>query len=200
MNDETAIALIEEQADTSIRRDWHNDRWYFSVIDVIGVMTDSGRPRKYWSDLKRSLAEDEGFSELLSRIQPLKMQSPDGKYYQTDAADSATLERLKRYIPATAPWRTKPRNRPPSIVYAIGPGDGAMVKIGTTVDLPTRLRELQRGSPVPLTVLWKTAGNIRLERQLHSLFASRRAYGEWFDFSNTAAVVELENAIKECIA
>src|SRR5262245_29804397 len=76
---EMAIAMIEEQADSSIRRAWQNDRWYFSVIDVIGVMTDSGRPRKYWSDLKVSMQQKEGWSELSANIGQLRLPSRDGK-------------------------------------------------------------------------------------------------------------------------
>ena len=43
----TSLALIEEQADASIRREWHSGRWFFSVIDVVGVLTDSPNPRNY---------------------------------------------------------------------------------------------------------------------------------------------------------
>jgi hypothetical protein len=54
-SDDLSLALIEEQADVSIRRMWKDDRWLFSVIDVIGVLTDSTYPNRYWSDLKRKL-------------------------------------------------------------------------------------------------------------------------------------------------
>jgi len=100
MNDEMALALIEEQADASIRRDWHNERWYFSIIDVIGVLTDSKRPRKYWSDLKVSMAQTEGWSELSATIGQLKLPSRDGKNYRTDAADAETILRIIQSIPS----------------------------------------------------------------------------------------------------
>jgi hypothetical protein len=76
---DTSLALVEEQVDVSIRRVRHEGQWYFSVIDVIGVLTDTTRPRKYWNDLKRRLTEDEGFTELSAKIGQLKMASADGK-------------------------------------------------------------------------------------------------------------------------
>ena len=62
-----------------IRRVLHNDEWFFSVIDIVGALTDSGNARRYWSDLKRKLAEEGGFSELYEKIVQLKMEAPDGK-------------------------------------------------------------------------------------------------------------------------
>jgi hypothetical protein len=48
-----SLALIEEQADAAIRREWFDDRWFFSVIDVVGILTDAPKPRQYWYDMKR---------------------------------------------------------------------------------------------------------------------------------------------------
>jgi general stress protein 26 len=80
--------------DKNIRVLWseEDEKWYFSVIDVIEVLTESPRPRKYWNDLKNKLS-DEG-SELSANIGQLKMQSSDGKYYLTDVADTELLLRL----------------------------------------------------------------------------------------------------------
>ena len=64
--------------DKRIRRLWHNDEWYFSVVDVVAVLTDSSVPKRYWSDLKIKLQE-EG-SESYDNIVQLKLQSSDGKY------------------------------------------------------------------------------------------------------------------------
>jgi hypothetical protein len=96
----TAVALIEEQAEERIRRIWRDGRWYFSVIDIIGVLTDSSRPRKYWNDLKKRLTDDEGFMELSAKIGQLKMTAQDGKQRETDAADSETLLRIIQSIPS----------------------------------------------------------------------------------------------------
>ncbi|HEX9514487.1 MAG TPA: Bro-N domain-containing protein [Puia sp.] len=83
-----------------IRSHWdtEQEKWYFSIIDVIEILTDSSRPRKYWNDLKSKLLE-EG-SQLSANIGQLKMQSADGKFYLTDVADTEQLLRLTQSIPS----------------------------------------------------------------------------------------------------
>jgi hypothetical protein len=76
MTKESAIKLFEQKQIRSIWDD-EEEKWYFSVIDVIEVLTGSERPRKYWSDLKSKLIK-EG-SELSEKIGQLKMQAEDGK-------------------------------------------------------------------------------------------------------------------------
>ena len=72
--------------------------WYFSIIDVVGILTDSPRPRKYWNALKTKLKQ-EG-SELSQKVGQLKLESPDGKKYLTDVADTETILRLIQSIPS----------------------------------------------------------------------------------------------------
>lgn len=83
-----------------IRSHWdaEHEQWYFSVVDVIQVLTGSERPRKYWGDLKKKLAA-EG-SELSDRIGHLKLVAPDGKRRETDVADTEALLRLIQSIPS----------------------------------------------------------------------------------------------------
>src|SRR5579859_2328335 len=95
----TALDLIEEQAEASIRRVWHNGAWHFSVIDVIGVLTDSPNPGVYWRVLKLRLKE-EGGNETVTKCNGLKMKAADGKQRVTDAADSETLLRIIQSIPS----------------------------------------------------------------------------------------------------
>jgi len=97
MTKETAIKLFQDQR---VRVLWDNgkEKWYFSIIDVIGVLTGSERPRKYWSDLKSKL-NSEG-SEVSEKIGQLKMKSPDGKLRKTDVADTEQLLRLIQSIPS----------------------------------------------------------------------------------------------------
>jgi DNA-damage-inducible protein D len=83
-----------------IRRQWVNDRWYFSVADVVAILTESPAPRQYWGNLKQRI-QDEGFSELLSKCLQLKLRSLDGKRYATDAADTETLLRIVQSIPSS---------------------------------------------------------------------------------------------------
>jgi len=83
-----------------IRVQWNekDEKWYFSIVDVIQVLTDSSIPRRYWSDLKINLKE-EGF-ELYDKIVQLKLLSSDGKKYDTDCADTELLLRLIQSIPS----------------------------------------------------------------------------------------------------
>ncbi|MGW6865114.1 GIY-YIG nuclease family protein [Streptomyces sp. NPDC054901] len=69
-------------------------------------------------------------------------------------------------------------------VYVIGPPGGRTVKIGVTIDLVRRLREIQNMSPVELKVLWSTPGGLALEQALHGHFAEIRSHGEWFTFTS----------------
>jgi hypothetical protein len=96
---EMALAVIEEQADASLRRQLHDGRMFFSVIDVVGVPTDAPKPRMYWADMKRRL-QDEGFREVLAFRQHLKMEAPDGKMRETDAGDTETILRIIQSIPS----------------------------------------------------------------------------------------------------
>ena len=97
MTKETALNFFDQK---QIRSLWDKDKekWYFSVVDVIEVLTDSPRPRKYWSALKRKL-QAEG-SELSHKLGQLKMQAEDGKSRLTDVADTEQLFRLIQSIPS----------------------------------------------------------------------------------------------------
>ncbi|EEF16171.1 hypothetical protein AM202_0125 [Actinobacillus minor 202] len=91
------IKLFEHKEVRSVWDD-EQEKWYFSIIDVIEVLTENSRPRKYWSDLKTKLKK-EG-SELSEKIGQLKMLSPDGKMRSTDVADVPQLLRLIQSIPS----------------------------------------------------------------------------------------------------
>ncbi len=98
MNTNDKIQIFE---DKRIRTAWDEEKeeWYFSVVDVVGVLSDSDNPRRYWSDLKRKLKK-EGASKLYEKIVQLKMRSADGKYYQTDVANVEQLLRIIQSIPS----------------------------------------------------------------------------------------------------
>lgn len=97
MTKKDAIKIFE---DRKIRTVWDDktEEWYFSIVDVIEVLTDSDRPRKYWSDLKKKL-KMEG-SQLSEEIGQLKLPSSDGKLYKTDVATTKQLFRLIQSIPS----------------------------------------------------------------------------------------------------
>ena len=91
------IALFKGK---QIRRHWDADqeKWYFSIVDVVGALTNSPNPRNYWKVLKFRLNK-EG-SQVVTKCNQLKMQAADGKYYLTDTADTETTFRLIQSIPS----------------------------------------------------------------------------------------------------
>jgi len=105
MTKENAIKLFQDQR---VRVHWNNEqeKWYFSIIDVIGVLTESKNPRKYWSVLKVRLKK-EG-SEVATNCSRLKLLATDGKMRLTDIADTEQLLRLIQSIPSpkAEPFKT----------------------------------------------------------------------------------------------
>ena len=104
---EPGVALFEEGHEQialfkgiEVRQVFHNNEWYFSIVDVVGAVTESDSPRRYWSELKSQLTENEDYSELLGKIEQLKMVSADGKKYATDAVNVETLFRIIQSIPS----------------------------------------------------------------------------------------------------
>ena len=97
MTKKETIKIFEEK---KVRTAWDDEteEWYFSVIDVIEILTDSSNPRRYWSDLKSKLAK-EG-SQLYAKIVQLKMLSPDGKMRLTDVMTTEQMFRLIQSIPS----------------------------------------------------------------------------------------------------
>ncbi len=97
MSKKNKVQLFQEQ---KVRTHWDKEKeeWYFSVVDVIAILTDSPRPRKYWNALKTKLQE-EG-NQLSQNMGQLKMESADGKKYLTDVANTEQLLRLIQSIPS----------------------------------------------------------------------------------------------------
>ena len=97
MTQKESIRLFEER---KVRAIWDDEQeeWYFSIVDVISILTDSPNPRKYWSVLKTRLKR-EG-SELTTNCSQLKMQAADGKKYLTDVANTKQLFRLIQSVPS----------------------------------------------------------------------------------------------------
>lgn len=93
------IKLFENQ---QIRSVWDEEKqeWFFSVVDIVAVLTESANPRRYWSDLKRKMSVEEGAVEVYEKIVQLKMLAPDGKKRETDAADMTGIFRIIQSIPS----------------------------------------------------------------------------------------------------
>ena len=85
----------------TIRSVWDNEKeeWYFSVVDVVGALTDSANPRDYWYRVKKRMSEEEK-SELSTFCRQLKLKAPDGKMRETDAADMQGIFRIIQSIPS----------------------------------------------------------------------------------------------------
>jgi len=98
MTKENAIRLFQ---DHRVRVHWNEEeeKWFFSIVDIIGILTESVNPNNYWKVLKNRLKK-EG-SELVTNCNQLKMESSDGKYYKTDVADTEQLLRLIQSIPSS---------------------------------------------------------------------------------------------------
>ena len=96
-NKKTSIKLFENY---KVRTSWDNEKeiWYFSVVDIVGILSESKNPNNYWKVLKNRLRK-EG-SQLVTSCNQLKMQSSDGKYYKTDVLDTEGVLRLVQSIPS----------------------------------------------------------------------------------------------------
>lgn len=97
MEQNNKIILFQEKA---IRRIWHNEEWFYSIIDVIAILTDSSQPSRYWSDLKKKLTKNEGALQVFDKIEKVKFKGLDLKYYPSDGANTQTVLRLLMSIPS----------------------------------------------------------------------------------------------------
>ena len=97
MTKKEAIKIFEEK---KVRTVWDNEteEWFFSVVDVVAILTDSPNPSNYWKVLKHRLRK-EG-NESVTNCNQLKLPSTDGKYYKTDVATTEQLFRLIQSIPS----------------------------------------------------------------------------------------------------
>ena len=95
MEPENALVVFQGK---KIRRTWFNDEWWFSVVDVVGILSESDNPRNYWKVLKHRL-KDEG-SGVVTNCNRLKLPASDGKLYETDCANTKTIFRIIQSIPS----------------------------------------------------------------------------------------------------
>jgi DNA-damage-inducible protein D len=95
MDEENALVVFRGK---EIRRIWHNNEWNFSVVDIVRILAESEDPRNYWKVLKHRL-KDEG-SEVVTKCNQLKLPASDGKYYETDCANTEILFRIIQSIPS----------------------------------------------------------------------------------------------------
>jgi len=94
---ETKLSIFQGK---KIRRVLQNDEWYFSIVDIVKVLTNSPIPRNYWTKLKKKLVEEEGVDEMHPIWMQLKLPAADGKKYLTDVANTETMFRIIQSIPS----------------------------------------------------------------------------------------------------
>ena len=96
MDPETSLIVFQGK---NVRRAWYDNQWFFSVIDIVYALTDSVDPKDYWYRLKKRELESSGI-ELSTFCRQLKLQSSDGKYYETDCANTESMFRIVQSIPS----------------------------------------------------------------------------------------------------
>lgn len=98
MSDEQSKIIVFQEKE--IRRVWHNEEWWFSIIDVVEALTNSPQPSRYWNELRTKMQAESGNRELFANTEKLKMQSLDGKFRATDAANTQSIFRIIQSIPS----------------------------------------------------------------------------------------------------
>ena len=96
MDKENRLIIFESK---KIRRIWHEDEWFYSVVDIVSVLTDSANPRDYWYRVKKRVSDEEKM-ELSTICRQLKLDSSDGKKYKTDCANTEGVFRIVQSIPS----------------------------------------------------------------------------------------------------
>ena len=102
----TKIAFFQKK---EIRKTIHKNEWWFSVVDIIAALTDSANPNDYWYRMKVRVKDEDGF-QLSTICRQLKLESSDGKKYETDCANTEGIFRIIQSIPS-------PKAEPLSIGY-----------------------------------------------------------------------------------
>lgn len=97
MEKNNALTPFEGQ---DIRKIWYNDEWYFNVVDIIAILTDSENPRNYWAQTKKRLAEKEGAIQSVTNCQRLKFKGTDGRFRSMDGANTEGVFRIVMSVPS----------------------------------------------------------------------------------------------------
>ena len=145
---------------SDIRRVWHEGEWWFSIVDIVAVLTGSERARKYWSDLKTKLS-DEGFepSETIGR---LKLRAPDGKMRLTDCVNTENALRIIQSVPSK---RAEPLKR-----WLAHVGYERIQEIEDPELAQSRMRELYRA---------KGYSDEWIEKRVRGIAVRDELTGEW---------------------
>jgi len=96
MEKQNKLVVFQEK---EVRRVWHNEEWWFAVVDVVDALVESKNPAVYWRVLKKRL-KDEGSEQTVTNCNGLKMEAKDGKMRKTDCANTETIFRIIQSIPS----------------------------------------------------------------------------------------------------
>jgi DNA-damage-inducible protein D len=97
-DEERQLTIVEQFENSPIRKIWYQGEWWLCLSDVVAVFAGTKRASKYWHDLKKSIIEEEGYTELSAKIGKLKFQLDNGRLYPMDAANIATVSRIIQSI------------------------------------------------------------------------------------------------------
>ena len=97
MEENNKLSLFQEK---QIRKIWQEGKFYFNLVDIIEVLTDSPDPAKYWFKVKKKMKDLEGANEFSPIWRKLKFQATDGKFYQMEAADTEGVFRILMSVPS----------------------------------------------------------------------------------------------------
>lgn len=163
----TSLAIFDGH---NIRQVWHDDEWYFSVVDVVAALTESVEPRKYWFATKSRFRGND-FTLAVSKCIQLKLIASDNKYYLTDCSTLTNLVSIMRAIPALMRQNRSEENTNISCIYAIINTITGERYIGSSTNLNDRFSQhrslLRRGKhhAIKLQEAWNVYGEMafRLE-------------------------------------
>ncbi len=93
----TQVDLFQRK---EIRKICHSDEWWYSIVDIVGALSHSSDPGRYWPELKANIAKESNNFEFLGRIEKLKIPGKDGKMYPTDCGNAETILRIVQSIPS----------------------------------------------------------------------------------------------------
>ncbi len=157
MDENDALVVFQGK---HIRRVWHEGQWFFSVVDIVGALSESDDPRNYWKVLKHRLNQ-EG-SESVTKCNQLKLMAPDGKYYLTDCANTETLFRIIQSVPS--------KNAEPFKIWLARVGYERIQEIEDPELAMKRLRETYRA---------KGYSEAWIEKRVRGIAVRDELTGEW---------------------
>lgn len=96
LEENSELSLFDKK---QLRRIWHKGEWYYSITDVIGILTDSKHPSSYWTTIKNRI-KNEGFQETLGQIESVRLKAQDGRLRQAEVVNRPTLLRIIQSIPS----------------------------------------------------------------------------------------------------